>query len=257
MKKFLLIIVLFILFLWIAPLSAGDNPAIIEKNGQLVALNTVFFKENGEKIQFKQLLNDTPIIVLPVYYSCPNVCNFLMGSVASIVKELGVKPTKDYRIISVSFDENDTPTIAMNKKVNFIQAAGKDFPDDGWVFLTSDKKNIKEFMDSIGFYFKPTGKDFLHPVVTVIVNPDGKISRYLYGIRLLPFDVTMAVMESQKGKSGLSIKRVLTYCFSYDPKGKKYVFNILRVSGTIIITMLIFLGIYLFYLSKKRKKEQI
>ncbi|MGB9730790.1 MULTISPECIES: hypothetical protein [Calditerrivibrio] len=72
-----------------------------------------------------------------------------------------------------------------------MQAAGKNFPDEGWLFLTLDEKNIKQFMDSIGFYFKPTGKDFIHPVVTVIVNPDGKISRYLYGIRLLPFQVLL------------------------------------------------------------------
>ncbi|PMP71965.1 MAG: hypothetical protein C0187_02825 [Calditerrivibrio nitroreducens] len=96
----------------VTPLSAEDNPGIIEKSGHLVAVNTVFLKENGEKIEFKQLLNDTPLIILPVYYSCPNVCNFLMGSVASIINELGVRPIKDYRIISVSFDKNDTPLIA-------------------------------------------------------------------------------------------------------------------------------------------------
>lgn len=230
-------------------------PSVEEKTGSFVKVDSVFYDEKGKRIIFKELLGDKPLVILPVYYTCPNVCNFLMGSISSIIKDLGVKPIKDYRIVSISFDENDTPEVAYEKKKNFLQSIGDGFPDDGWLFLTSDLKNIRAFMDSLGFYYKRNGKDFFHPVVTVIINPDGKISRYLYGIRVLPFDLSMAVIESQKGLSGLSIKRVLTYCFSYDAIGKRYVFNILRVSGSIIILMLILLGGYLFYLSKKREKE--
>jgi len=134
--------------------------------------------------------------------------------------QLNLIPGKDYQILSVSFDERDTIQVAKEKKANYMMALNNSFPPEYWRFLTGDQNNIKKIMDAIGFKFRREGNDFIHGVVVVVVSPDGKIIRYIYGTRILPFDITMAITEAQKGLPGLSVKRVLNYCFSYDPVGK-------------------------------------
>ena len=132
-----------------------------------------------------------------------------------------------------------------------MKAIGKPFPSEAWKFLTGNEANIRKFTDSIGFKFQRDGEhDFSHPVTLVVVAPGGKIVRYLEGVTFLPFEVTMALAEAQQGRVGTT-RRVLMYCFSYDPLKKSYVFNILKVTGTV---MVLFVGSFLFYLLKTTKK---
>jgi protein SCO1/2 len=155
-------------------------------------------------------------------------------------------------VIALSFDENDTPLIARDKKVNYIKAIGRPFPEDAWKFLTGDKTNIRKFTDSIGFKFQRDSQhDFSHPVTLVVIAPGGKIVRYIEGLTFLPFEVTMAITEAAQGRVGTTTQKVLQYCFSYDPLKKSYVFNILKVTGTV---MVLFVGSFLVYLLKTTKK---
>jgi protein SCO1/2 len=107
-------------------------------------------------------------------------------------------------------------------------------------------------MDSIGFRFQRQGRDFIHPVVLVAVSPEGKIVRYLYGSGFLPFDITMAATEAAEGKVGLSVKRVLAYCFTYDPEGKRYVFDFMRIAGIVVLSGI---ALFLFLLLRGGKKR--
>nr|BAA06975.1 ORF3 [Desulfovibrio vulgaris] [Nitratidesulfovibrio vulgaris str. 'Miyazaki F'] len=109
------------------------------------------------------------------------------------------------------------------------------YPEDGWRFLSGDLASINRFMDAIGFRFTRQGRDFIHPVVLVVTAPGGKVVRYLYGQNFMPFDLTMAVTEASHGTIGLSVKRVLSYCFTYDPEGRRYVFDFMRIAGMIIL----------------------
>ena len=129
----------------------------------------------------------------------------------------------------------------------------KPFPQDAWRFLTGDRENIRKLMDAIGFHFKKVGEDFQHPVSLVIVTPDGKITRYLYGTEFLPFDIKIALLEASQGKVGATISKVVRFCFSYDPEGKKLVFNTLKVTGT--VTLIFALSFILFLLFKGRKEH--
>lgn len=222
-----------------------------EKLGNYIPSDLFFLDSDGNNVRVVELIKRAPSIILPVYFSCPNVCNILLSSFANLIPQIKLKPGLEYQVLSISFDELDTPEIAKNKKLNYM-AALKDFPADSWIFLTGDKENIKKFMDAIGFKFRRKGKDFIHPVTAVIASKDGKIVRYLYGTRILPFDLNMALIEAQKGEVGFSVKRVLSYCFSYDSKGKRYVFSIMKVSGTLILGMLLLFLIALVFSGKKK-----
>jgi protein SCO1/2 len=229
-----------------------EKIGVDEKLGGIIALDAVFTDSNGKKIKISEIM-DKPVIFAPVYFSCPNVCNFLQSSLADVVPEIKLTPGKDFKVVSLSFDEYDTPEIAANKKMNYMKAADYNVPPESWLFLTGDKHNIMKFTDSIGFNFFRRGKDFAHPVAVAVVSPSGKIARYLYGTKILPFELTMASIEASKEKTGLSVKKLVSYCFSYDPQGKKYVFNIMRVSGFVVLTVLFIFAGFLFFGGKKRK----
>jgi protein SCO1/2 len=195
------------------------------------------------------------VIIAPVYLGCTHTCPLLLSGLAQALGKLDlITPGKDFTVITLSFDDKDTPQIAHDKKRNYIKAVGKPFPEDAWMFLTGDAANIRKFTDSIGFKFQKDGEhDFSHPVTLVVVSPQGKIVRYLDGVSFLPFDITMAVNEATKGTVSSTGHRVLMYCFSYDPLKKSYVFNILKVVGTVVVVFAASFFAYLMLTTKKKR----
>ena len=220
-----------------------DNTGIEEKLGQRIPLDASFRNEEGKEVLLKEVMGK-PTIVSLVYLSCPHTCPLLLGGLAEVLGRLELKPLKDYSVLTISFDEEDTPDIARDKKKNYLQAINTPFPESAWRFFTGDRENIKRFTDAVGFTFRREESGFAHPVALIILSPDGRIVRYLYGRIFLPFDLAMAITEADKGKIGLS-RGVLLYCFSYDQPGKRYVFNILKVFGTVMIVSVVSFFLYL------------
>lgn len=230
--------------------------ALDERLGGYVASDTVFKDEKGGITNLGRLL-DRPLIIAPVYLKCTHTCPMLLTGLAEALGRLEmVTPGKDFRVVALSFDETDTPETAREKKANYIAAIGRPFPEEAWTFLTGDAENIGKFTDSIGFKIQRDDAEFSHPVAIVVVSPGGKIVRYLYGVTFLPFDIAMAVTEAAEGRVGSTARRVLMYCFSYDPTEKSYVFNVLKVTATVVI---IFVGSFLSFLiisGRRRKKAE-
>jgi protein SCO1/2 len=228
--------------------------ALDEKLGEYLPADAMFADEGGKKIDLKAYI-DKPTIIAPVYLSCTHECPMLLSGLAKVLGNLElVKPGKDFQVITLSFDESDTPKKASEEKVNYIKAIGRPFPEKDWTFLTGDAANIRKFTDSIGFRFQRDGEhDFSHPVTLVVVSSQGKIVRYLYGTTYLPFELTMAITEAAQGRVGTTTQKMLQYCFSYDPLKKSYVFNILKVTGTM---MVLFVGAFLIYLVRTTKKHR-
>lgn len=215
----------------------GTQPSLAgvdEHLGEIIPEGILLRDEAGNPIDPRSLM-DVPVIIAPIYYSCPTVCNMLQSSLARVLPQVSLQPGKEYRVLSVSFDETDTPQLAARKKQNYFAAMNFAYPEDGWRFLSGDLASINRFMDAIGFRFTRQGRDFIHPVVLVVTAPGGKVVRYLYGQNFMPFDLTMAVTEASHGTIGLSVKRVLSYCFTYDPEGRRYVFDFMRIAGLIIL----------------------
>jgi protein SCO1/2 len=225
-----------------------------EKLGQYIAADADFVEENGTHVLLRDLI-DKPTIIAPVYFGCTHECPLLLTGLARSLGGIDLmKPGKDYQVLTISFDEHDTPAIARDKKPNYLKAVGKPFPEDAWKFLTGDRVNIRRFTDSIGFKFQQDSEhDFSHPVTLVIVAPGGKIVRYIEGVTFLPFEVTMALTEASQGRVGATTRKVLMYCFSYDPLKKSYVFNILKVTGTV---MVLFVGSFFAYLMMTTRKKK-
>ncbi|MFZ2632102.1 MAG: SCO family protein [Desulfosalsimonadaceae bacterium] len=229
----------------IAPGEVG----VTEKLGQHIPLDVQFTDEAGNSLVLKDFI-DRPTLILPVFFSCPQSCSLLLANLADTLNDVSFKPGREYKVIAVSFDEEETPGDAAKAKNNYLKLLRSDFPEKDWKFLTGNYSNIQAMTRSIGFMFKKLdAHNFVHPNVLICVAADGKIIRYLYGSEFLPFDVSMAIAEAEKGTPGISIKKLVSYCFAYDPVGKKYVFKIFRITGSVIIG---FLAVFLFFLLRKK-----
>jgi protein SCO1/2 len=229
--------------------------AIDEKLGQFVPFDLTFSDEGGKPIALRELIQ-TPVILTPVYLHCPNVCSLLLQNLADALNRFPGEPGKEYRVISVSFDETEKPSLALQKKNTYLKMIQRPFPEDAWRFLTGDKDNIRKLTDAIGFHFKRVGQDFQHPVALIILAPDGKIIRYMYGAEPLPFDLKMAIVEASQGKIGPAISKVVRFCFSYDPKANKLVFNTLKVTGTVTLIFALSFIVFLFLKGKKPHTQE-
>lgn len=223
-----------------------------EKLGEKIPLDLAFLDENGKSVTLGELV-DRPVLLQLIFYHCPQACNMMMANLASILKSVTFTPGEDYRIVTVSFDHEDTPKIASDTKSNYMNIVSDDFPKNEWAYLTGKIPEIQALTSSVGFKFKRLEQhNFIHPNVLVVLGEDGRIIRYLYGVEYLPFDVSMAITEATRGTPAISIKKLLTYCFDYDPQGKKYVFKTFRVFGVVLMLVLV---IFFFFLIRKNNRK--
>jgi len=205
-----------------------------EKLGASIPLDLTFRDETGRSVTLRDLVS-VPTVIAPVYYKCPNVCSFLQGGLARTLPEVKLEPGKAFRVLSVSFDETETPELARRSQAIYLDAMRQRFPAAAWSFLTGDPENIRKLLDAAGYRFQRQGEDFLHPVAIFVVASDGKIVRYLHGTHVLPMDLTLALVEASEGRIGPTIRRMAQFCFSYDAENRRYVFNLFRVSATAIL----------------------
>lgn len=225
-----------------------------EKLGQQLPLDLTFRDEQGQPIELSSLVT-RPTVIAPIYYRCPNVCHFLQGDLARVLPQLKLEPGEDYQVVSISFDETETPELARRSRATYLAAMDDSVPAEAWRFLTGSQAEIEAFTQAIGFNFHRVGADFAHPIVLVVVAADGQIVRYLHGTHILPKDLTLALYEAKSGRVGTTIRKVVQYCFSFDPEQKTYVFNLLRISATVILLTLGAFLAFLILAGKKKSKD--
>jgi protein SCO1/2 len=232
------------------PLEVGVD----EHLGEFIPLELSFDTEDGETVRLGEIV-DKPTILTLVYYRCPGICSPLLSGLVDVLERLDLQPGVDYEVLTISFDPSETPDLARRKRINHLNAFHEPFPREAWTWMTGDSASIAALTDAVGFRYQRAGKDFTHPGLLTILSPEGKIARYLHGITFLPFDVKLAVMEAAEGRVGPTINRVLLYCFSYDPDGQRYVFSILKVSGTLIMVFAVVFALYLVITTRRARKE--
>ena len=237
------------------PINPEVEIGIVEKLGDTIPLDLKFFNEKNDTVTLGSMINK-PTILSFVYFDCPGLCSPLLDGIADVVSKMDLSIGKDFDIITISFNTKDTPEKARQKKLNFVQKI-QEKDRSNWFYLTGELGNIQKITEAVGFRYKPTGLDFAHPSTIIMISPQGKITRYLYGITFLPFDVKMAVVESQKGLARPTSNKLLDYCFAYDTQSRSYTLQFTRLIGTFILIIGLFFGSYLLISAKKKSTKEI
>lgn len=268
MKICTLTICLFLSFFSLLPqtLTAAESTPVELKDvgiqehlGEQITLSLPFLDQNGNEVTLaKYFHKDKAVLFAFVYYECPGLCTFVLNGMINGLRDVQLTPGNDFEIVVVSIDSTETPALAKEKLATYLKMYGKNSSENGWHFLTGSEESIQQITKEIGFsyIYDAEQKQFAHASAIYTLTPNGKISRYLFGIEYAPRDLKLALLEASEGKLGNLIDKLLLYCYHYDPKGKKYALlavNIMKIAG--VITLL-GLGILIHLLMKKRKKAE-
>lgn len=248
--------ILFIVFLITASIRADDakpQVGIEEKLGQNIPLDVTVYDEYGKPVTIGSLTGGRPFVLTLVYYRCPGICSPLLTGLAKTIDKSDLIPGKDYVVITVSFDPTENYITASEKKKNYFNLIKtKSLSNEDWRFLTADSTTISKLTESVGFRYIKKDNEYIHSAAIMVASPAGMVSRYLYGTDFLPFDFKLALIEASEGRTGSTISKVVSLCYSYDAEGKRYTLDFTRIAGTGVLFLL---AVFVIVLIVKRKKK--
>jgi protein SCO1/2 len=217
--------------------GALEGVGIDQKLNARIPLDLVFRDEAGRPVPLSTFFQGgKPVILALVYYRCPMLCTQILNGLESGLKPVSLNPGRDFEIVSVSFDPKDTPETAGAKKQMYLKRYGRPGTANGWHFLTGDEANIKALTDAVGFHYKydPATEQFAHASGVMLATPDGRLSKYFYGVEYAPRDLRLGLVEASLNKIGSPVDQILLFCYHYDPATGKYgavVINLVRAAG--------------------------
>lgn len=226
-----------------------EQVGVDEKLGGSIPLHLSFKDQAGRGVRLSRYFTGTPVILTLNYYSCPTLCPLVFRNLIDTAGKMGgVELGTDFRIVTVSIDDKETlQRAAESSAQTYGMLRGISDPSNAWPFLIGNHLSIQELSRAVGVrYTRLENNEYAHPNVVIVVTPEGRISRYLYGLEQAPQDLKLALLEASDGKIGKSqvLNRVLLYCFHYDPVGKKYVLLASRVmTGAMGLVLLLTLGL--------------
>jgi protein SCO1/2 len=215
--------------------NVGFEPKL---NAQ-IPLDLNFRDEFGHDVQLRQYFGHKPVLLALVYYGCPMLCNQVEQGVVGSLRMLSFNAGRDYEVIFVSFDTRETADMASRKKLAALSHYGRPETGPGWHFLTA--ANFR-------YSFDEKHNLFAHASGIMLLTPDGRISRYFYGVEYPSRDMRLGLVDASAGKIGTPIDHLLLYCFQYDPETARYSATILKIVrlGGILTIFTIVAGILIF-----------
>jgi len=204
--------------------GALQGVGIDQRLDQQIPLSLTFRDEFGRNVQLSSFFHGKPVILALVYYRCPMLCTQILNGLESSLKVVSFTPGKDFEVLAVSFDPKDTPELAASKKQLYLRRYGRAGTANGWHFLTGDATNIHGLLDAVGYHVKydPTTDQWAHASGIMIATPQGRLSRYFYGVEYAPRDMRLGLVEASAEKIGTPVDQILLFCYHYDPATGKY-----------------------------------
>jgi protein SCO1/2 len=198
-------------------------------------------------------------VLVFAYYSCPMLCTQVVNGLASAVDVLSLEPGRDFDVVVLSFDPHDTPSAATAKKTAFLERYKRAGAGAGSHFLTADPPAIDQLTKAAGFRYvwdAPTNQ-FAHPTGVIVVTPDGRLGRYLFGIDYGPRDLRLALVEASAGHIGTAVDSLLLYCYHYDPMTGRYGFLVLRALRVAGVATVLALGAFIAVMVRRERRTPV
>jgi protein SCO1/2 len=235
--------------------SNGLPPALVnvgfdpELNKQIPP-DAAFTDENGRSVQLKEYFGKKPVLLAFVYFTCPMLCNQVEQTLVGTLKMISFNPGADYEVVFISFDPADTPDAALKKKHEAMSRFARPGTEPGWHFLTGSKEAIDAVAQAADFRFNydPKTKLFGHASGILLLTPDGRISRYFFGVDYPPSNVRLGLVDASSGKIGTPVDHILLFCYQYDPTKARYsatVLTVIRMGGVVTLFCMV-LGFMIF-----------
>jgi len=222
-------------------------------------LDAVFRDEAGQSVPLSTFFaSQKPVILAPVYYRCPMLCTQILTGLESSLKAVSLNPGRDFEVVAFSFDPKDTPETAQSKRELYLRRYSRPGTANGWHFLTGDARNIKLLTDALGFHFKydPASDQFAHASAVMIATPEGRLSRYFYGVEYAPRDIRLGLVEASRGKVGTPVDQILLFCFHYDPATGKYGAVAIRSLRIFSALFVLVSGAFLVFVIRREKRQK-
>lgn len=211
--------------------------------GEQLPLDAAFKDEAGRDVRLGDYFKTgKPVVFAFVYYECTMLCTQVMNGISSALKVVPFEIGKDFEVVLVSFDPRDTPRAATEKKAAHLQYWSTEKTAGAWHFLTGTEPEIRRATQAAGFSYQWDARNnqFAHVSGVLVTTPEGRLSRYFYGIEYSPKELRLALVESGKGAIGSKIDELLLFCFHYDPESGRYgvvVMNLIRLGGVVTVAL--------------------
>jgi protein SCO1/2 len=231
---------------------------IEQKLDAQVPLDLPFRDDAGRDVKLGDYFGKRPVVLALVYYSCPMLCTQILNGMVSSLRVVSFNPGEDFDVVAVSFDAREKPPLALEKKQAMLNQYGRPDTAKGWHFLTGDLDSIKKLTEAVGFRyaFDVHTNQFAHASAIMILTPEGKMSKYFYGIEYAPKDIRLGLIEAAKNKIGTPVDQILLFCYHWDPSTGKYTpiaINGLRVAAG---ATLLLIGGFFFVSFRREARER-
>ena len=220
--------------------DVGFSPPL---NGPM-PLDLFFRDETGRSVRLREYFGQKPVVLAFVYYRCPMLCDQVAQGVVGVLRMLSFNPGRDYEVVFISFDSRETPEMAAEKKEKALAHFRRPQADSGWHFLTGSRESVEAATKAANFRFSFDAKNnlFAHASGVLLLTPDGRISRYFYGVEYPGRDMRLGLVDASAGKIGTPLDHVLLFCYHYDPTAATYsasILRIIRLAGVLTILCLV------------------
>ena len=240
--------------------NIGVRPELLKEVGidqklnSPIPLDLAFRDERGNPVRLSDYFaRGKPVVLSLVYYNCPMLCTQVLNGLVRNLKQQTLDAGKEFEVLTLSIDPTEKPALASAKHDLYTGIYARPGGAEGWHFLTGDETQIKQLADAVGFRYAydAESKQFAHASAIVILTPEGKISRYFYGIQYPARDMRLGIVEASEGKIGSPIDQVLLFCYHYDPSTGKYGLLISRVIKAAGLATILAIGALIFVLGRR------
>ena len=233
-----------------------QSVGVDQKLGSQVPLDTKFTDEHGQTVTLRQYF-DKPVILTLVYYTCPMLCSEVLNGTVTSLRAVKYDVGKEFNVVTLSIDPRDTPREATGKRILTLNRYARHVSDQGWPFLVGDKQSIDAIANAVGwrYAFDPKSGQYAHASAIMLLTPEGKVSRYFYGIEYSAKDMQFGLMDASKSKIGSVADQIALYCYHYDPATGKYGLVVLRIVRVAALLTLGLLGGFVIVMLRREKRN--
>jgi protein SCO1/2 len=226
--------------------------------GVQLSLDTEFRDESGKTVKLREYFGKRPMVFALVYHECPMLCNVVLNNMVSSLRSLEFTPGVEYDVLTISIAPHETSALASAKRRGFVTKFQRMETLNHWHFLTGDEPNIRKIADEVGFNYAydPKSGQYAHASGIMILTPEGKVSRYFYGVDYPTRDLRFGIMEASEEKIGSPIAQVLLMCFHYDPTTGKYSLAVMRILQACGLVTVIGLGMSIVTMLRRDRRQR-